>query len=613
MIGTQSINITNFATIGQLAGNSCIATLKDNQININMLSEALNGIQQNIAGLIGYTNNCNVSISSSSFHNSVIFASTNIGAICGQVLFTNISMFNININNQSLNVSTKKYSQTANLIAKICNVTAQIDNIQINISVIVINNGQMAFGSGLIANTINSSVCIHNNNIFNQQIVSNSEQQSISASIIAYLQYSELRIENSNQNQINIVSNCNSYEAVSSTSVVIGIFSTIIIQSMVLSNGNITANGTYSRAGGIIGKIYDGTTYLRNISVEQTSVLSITTKQDQKSENSLTSGIIAHIKTQIISIIDCNVVNSIIITTAYFDAITAGVVALSRDSKITINNININYTSIQSITNTSLSYSSGFIALFDNLGLIDKYQLLNLSNIVISYSNISSISEIASWAGGISAVIQNVSANIKNVNIQFQKVESSGNYSSFGGIIGKSTNSNSIFTNIQFENNYLVAQVNSFVHVGGYIGYINCSNIDVIGSSAKNTNISLNYIDYSMAGGFFGVIQVSNVSVIKVLISEIVINVSGGNLSYSGSIIGSIGSIVQNTVNITNVHVESILMKTSSQNIYQHMISQSSLPNIIVSKSYSTGFSYMNDANVMNCPLFTGSNSKIGC
>ncbi|CAL6014001.1 Hypothetical_protein [Hexamita inflata] len=264
----------------------------------------------------------------------------------------------------------------------------------------------------------------------------------------------------------------------------------------------------------------------------------------------------------------------------------------------------------------SLSYSSGVIALFDNLWLIDPFQIISANNVVISLCEISSVSKQVAWVGGISAIIQNVSANITNIYMQNIIVRSISNISSFGGIFGKSLDSKSIISNLQYENNVLIAEIQNFVHVGNIIGYANSSNLDIIGSFIKNTNISININNYSIIGGLCGFVQISNISIMRTKICDIDIHSIGGNLTYTGAFVGQIINNIFNTVIITSFHVDSIYMFSSSIFIYQHMIVQSNVninTKINVYKSYSSGFSFMNDVSITNCPLFLVNSTIIGC
>ncbi|CAL6029546.1 Hypothetical_protein [Hexamita inflata] len=617
VIDTDYTNILNFGSIGYLTQNCLSATFKNNQFVTNAQIESKDFIDQcNIAMLIGYSNCRNTSITTSSFLNSTIFGSTGVGSICGYVYNSNITISNINIFNQSLGGIYNKDSSIASAIAIVCDTTMQTNNIMVNVSKVSVNSTNTASVSGILSTIYNSSIFMSNIQVLDSYIQSYGMQQALSSGLLAFTNYSQIHISNCTYNKNTINSNCDLQEAISSGSIAIANYSNIIIQYIILSYQNITSDGTYSRAGGIIGKVYISNTTLKSIIAQQSTIQSINNKTVNIEEYSLTGGIIAHTRTQNISIIDCKLIELFIITVTCYDAVSGGIIALSRNSQITINNVNIYKISINASSQMQQSYSSGIIALFDNLGLVDTLQQVSVNNVVISQCDVTSVSEQVSWVGGVSAIIQNVSVNITNTIIQFVVIKSICNRSSFGGIFGKSLNSTSIINNIQYENNILIAQIQNYVHIGNIVGFINSSNIDIIGSIIKNTNISANSNYYSTIGGICGVISISNVSITRTKIYDIDINAIGGNHSYTGTLIGQISNDILNVINIISCHVDSISMFSSSATIYQHMIAPSNRninTKIYINKSYSSGFSFMNNVSITNCQEFVTNNAEIGC
>ncbi|CAL6005102.1 Hypothetical_protein [Hexamita inflata] len=604
------------ALIGQV--QKALITINNTQIcDTNVISSS------NTALLIGYLSNSNVEINFLNVCNSsVLSVSSQLAQSAGFFCVVSNSLLNIQtINIEQINITTinAKQSFVGGIVALSKLSTLRIQKIKILLSNITSTSISTSYTSGLLANIQNSSYSIDSYKIIQSNIISIGNV-SFSAGIVSFTTFSKSQVQAVLVEKSVISAQSEQLEGVSAG--IIGVIqnSDILVTKITIKITIIQSNSNYVRTGGIIAKFYNGTTQIDQIVIENSQILAT----DILFRN-ITLDPIPIFNTSTYWGYQAMIIGYLFNATAVIDQIqlqnsnlqqhskesncVGGIIGFLRYTSVKINRILIQNISINA-SSSLYSCSSAINGAYDIIIKVplNDFQNSTLSNIqVINCTVMAHSDNFSSWSGGISAlVIQNVSLDITNVIVQQTQIIASGsNEQSFsGGIFGQFSESIAKqITNVIIQHSQILSQNNLQVYCGGFIGYSNNSNIQLSGITIKNTNISAKSILSDVFTGSFGYLSQQNLNMYDISLKNILFSSNGVNV-YQNSVVGYVYN--KNNIIMSYSVIESVQISATGTNLFQSMLmyfQNSDINNnvIQIKKSYSTGFSNINDKDLDNC------------
>ncbi|CAL6037020.1 Hypothetical_protein [Hexamita inflata] len=579
----------------------------------------------NTALLIGSVSNAKVEINILNVYNSsVLSVSSQLAQSAGffsVVINSSINIQTITINLINITTINAKQSYVGGIVALSKLSTLRTENIKILFINITSTSISTSYTSALLANIQNSSYSIDSYTIAQSNIISIGNV-SFSAGIASFTTFSQSKVQAVSIEESIISAQSEQLEGVSAGLISVIQNSDIIINKITIKITIIKSNSNYVRTGGIIAKFYNGTAQIDQIIIKNTYILATDilfrniTLDPIPIFNTSTywgyqAAIIGYLINATVVIDQVQLLNSNLQLHSKESNSAGGVIGFLRYSSIQINRIILQNITINA-SSSLYSCSSAINGAYDIIIKVplDDFQNSTLSNIqVINCSIMSQSDNFSSWSGGISAlVIQNATIDIFNVVVQQTQILASGqNQQSYaGGIFGQFSDSivKSII-DVAIQQSRIICENKLQVYCGGFIGYANNSNIQLSGIVFKNINITAKSILSDVFTGSFGYLSQLNLNMFDITIKNIIFNSVGINV-YQNSIVGFVNN--KNNIIMSNSVIESVQISAVGTNIFQSVLmylQNSEISNnvIQIKKSYSTGFSNINDIDLDNCKL----------
>ncbi|CAL6052361.1 Hypothetical_protein [Hexamita inflata] len=497
-------HISNFGFIGCLTNDSSFNSFNNVIIKFQMiLKEQYNNNEMNVASLVGQCQSIHLQISSVTLLQNNISSSYNSALLCAFTQFSHIDIKDIIIQNSEINSISNIYAIAGGVLGQCYHNSVVLKNIK------------------LILSTI-------------QAKSSSESQQSYVGGIIGNLVKSSIKSNNCQIYETNIYL---SSQQGAVAGFLAGITQNIncVIENIKMKANNITELSQIARTAGIIAIIQDGTLYLQNIIIQKSNIQSL-----------------------------CN---SIIYQITYnWWTIIGGVLSISSQCNMSINNIQLEDTKLQLIGNQQQDQTTAIAGL---VAYVLKSNSVNISNVIITQLNLQSNSIVSYNSGGIGYLtgqdeydqsnpitIQTVISNISIINTYSQLF--SQKQVTYGGLIASQYYVNSVVQNILVECSAINSQSNSNIVQGGILG---CS----VSTTSKLYKINVLSLQFDAVGlnSIVSSCLISNMAETNLLISSSKINecsvqsnTTNPIYSYGNNIIGGIvGHVQQCNITITNIQL----------------------------------------------------------
>ncbi|CAL6064008.1 Hypothetical_protein [Hexamita inflata] len=609
---------SNFGSIGIVSKicrsvhfNNIILQFNSTQKTIYDLSEI------NVAALIGQTNSKNIDLYNIQFIQCDIVASSNIAFVSGYLQNAQINCNKISITD-SLLQSKAESSLAAGIISLSLNCSFIIIYVQINQTIV----NSSCHSSGILSQSSNDQGQIENFKLINTLIFSRSQQISFAAANIAQTDCSEFKIKNYLlQNSQIIVQSKN--QGIASGYVAFSNNSNVQINTCLLTQSNITSNSRFPISSALAGTFINGSNNIYN--VEFVNIIQLSLDELYRNESGKQYGFSgASFINSTINIANLNIQNLISQVQCQLFVSASAIISYSQNSVIYINNIILSNSTIIAISsNTIIEVSviaSGLIGLDNYLQIDDANNCIsniNINNIKIENTTIQSVSEFKeAYVSGIQAVSFNSQNRVSNVNIINTNMSCSGQkYLRIGGIYAAASYAFSRLNDIKISNSNFNAiskqeSTNSYdILYGGIVGVLWVySNMELLSSTIKNVNFTnTGMIGLVQAATIIGQSQ-GNVTLSDLQLKNNIIKTSG-TIIYTSAIIGQfIPYSATNNINsliILNSNIQSITMLTQNSSIqyiqFIAFISSFLDTQITIQNSNSLGFSSVNGIRINNC------------
>ncbi|CAL6084525.1 Hypothetical_protein [Hexamita inflata] len=667
VIGNQSNGKTNLQNIAllniQVYGQYCAAfigrsqaTIIINKILLNKSIVVANESNNQYAGAV-------VSLSSQAniFASNCIISMTNISAQCQSItkdafssgFISYCTRSNISVNNYSVfssNIVQQNYAYkglSTGLVSFLSQSYLTIMYAQVFMSNLTNSplNACYSYSAGFIGQAmLQSAVEILQSDVINSTIQSIVKDQSVyNAGYISYIELSTLQLFKCNIDLTNIRTNTQIKSGSQMvTGGIIGSMVTVMLNMMNCSALQIciTVNSgqePYSYTGGIIGQIKTNSV----VNVNNTNISKSNLSTINSAIYSYIGAFLGEIQASSLKILRINSYMNNISGTSQNIQLSSGLIA-SAQSILTIDQVNITFCKILSVSNTDFSSSSGILASIS--------ATLNIYNIIINSCVISSNGYNDAQTGGI---VGNNSIN--TVNITFVLVinctitaASVANIVSVGAIYGLIQSTNTTISNCNIISSIISAVTSQFYscYGGGILGFIKgYSNITILNSSVINSDIfTKSGQGESYSGGLIGIMNgyentnKSIYTIISSIVKNSTIRVEGGFTSGTGGLIGhiffayatvtdsqviSVQQIAKTFTNcscinggiIASIQGSRLILKNSFvSSLTQQFGTGSIIGGVVVglyqraqlniSSSYSTGINKINGVQIENCPVF---------
>ncbi|CAL5999898.1 Hypothetical_protein [Hexamita inflata] len=477
---------SNFGSIG-IVSNICRSVyFNDIILQFNSTQKTIYDLSEiNVAALIGQTNSQNIDLYNIQFIKCDIAASSNIAFVSGYLQNSQINCNKISITDSQLQ-SKAESSLAAGIISLSLNCSYIIIYVQINQTIVNSN----CHSSGILSQSSNDQGQIENYKLIHTLIYSLSQQISFAAANIAQTDCSEFKIKNYQLYNSKIIVQSKN-QGIASGYVAFSNNSNIQIDTCLLIQSNITSNSRFPISSALAGTFINSLNNIYN--VEFVNIIQLSLDELYRNESGKQYGFSgASFINSTINIANLNIQNLTSQVQCQLFVSASAIISYSQNSVIYINNIILSNSTIKAISsNTIIEVSviaSGLIGLDNYLQIYDannSISNININNIKIENSTIQSVSEFKeAYVSGIQAISVYSQNRVSNVNIINTNMSCSGKkHLRIGGIYAVTSYAFSRLNDIKISNSQFNAisiqeSTNSYdIAYGGIIGVLWVSSI----------------------------------------------------------------------------------------------------------------------------------------